>query len=85
MGNSVFSTSQGGEGSLEVGLLISLVDDSSFMVSREQHPPEAGSVNPDRNFWCAVLSQQLNGWREAAIQDPVVPIDVGHPAQPTVM
>lgn len=33
-----------------------------------------------------MLSQQLNGWREAAIQAyAVVPIDTGHPAQPAVM
>jgi len=32
------------------------------------------------------LSQQLDGWREAAIQVyPIVPTDMGHPAQTTII
>ena len=47
MGNSVFWISQGGEGFLQVAFLTSVVDDLSFVISCEQHPPEAGFVNPE--------------------------------------
>lgn len=87
MGNSVFWNSQGGEGFLQVGFFTSVVDDLSFMISREQHPPEAGFVNPEWTETSDVQSwASLDGWREAVIQAyAIVPIVMGHPAQPTVM
>lgn len=45
MGNSVFWISHGGEGFLQQGFFIFVMDDLSFMISREQHLLESGFVN----------------------------------------